>query len=440
MNELVRALTTAAIAVPRLYGPAPVFYSRLQRAAELLPGAIKSDSVINTLKRAPGGVSDTEIAWSDLPQFLTERRGKILTKPELVRYLESHVPGVDVIQDPAKRYRAYALTPTDNYRETLILDETPKLRNEQHYQSPHFDTSNIASHTRTTTRRMFDAGPVPFLDELQSDWHQAGREVGYESDIARKRMAVGKKVRDWNARANAAYEAGEYGDGAKYDLRASKWRIKLERLHNVVPGSPFTNEWQNVGLKEFLHRAAKEGAPGVGWSDGSEISSLVGGDLAGQAAFYDTQVGARLKKLLSTKGANVPTDRKTLLDSLSNVFSKEGSDLLFGSSVRFDQKVLREWAERLDVHPEVVAESALSGNARNLWADMPDAKRFQLAGTTNERLPNGRHASSLLESVLSDIRNRGLRHPQKTVKAEGNYIPLPQSARARIVREGFPLL
>lgn len=51
------------------------------------------------------------------------------------------------------------------------------------YTSPHFDEKNILAHVRLNDRVDADGKRVLFVEEIQSDWHQAGRKKGYKGDV-----------------------------------------------------------------------------------------------------------------------------------------------------------------------------------------------------------------------------------------------------------------
>jgi hypothetical protein len=48
------------------------------------------------------------------------------------------------------------------------------------YRSSHYDEANILAHTRLKDRSDADGKRVLFVEEIQSDWHQAGRKHGYK--------------------------------------------------------------------------------------------------------------------------------------------------------------------------------------------------------------------------------------------------------------------
>ena len=55
-------------------------------------------------------------------------------------------------------------------------------KKENNYTSSHFDQKNILAHTRLKDRIDADGKKVLFVEEIQSDWHQAGRKHGYKID------------------------------------------------------------------------------------------------------------------------------------------------------------------------------------------------------------------------------------------------------------------
>ena len=96
-----------------LPAPAPVFYSRLRRAIEQLPDpekGLKSQSVLNMLKKAPEGISMDEFKWSGLPQQLEHT--PIVSKAILMDALDDMPVGINPIvqQPPQLRYEGPSYT------------------------------------------------------------------------------------------------------------------------------------------------------------------------------------------------------------------------------------------------------------------------------------------------------------------------------------------
>jgi hypothetical protein len=49
------------------------------------------------------------------------------------------------------------------------------------YRSPHWDEPNVLAHVRFNDR-VTDGKKTLFIEEVQSDWHQAGKRKGYHSE------------------------------------------------------------------------------------------------------------------------------------------------------------------------------------------------------------------------------------------------------------------
>ncbi len=71
-------------------------------------------------------------------------------------------------------------TDTDEYRKLVAEQETSAQK--QEYKSPHFAESNIIAHLRLNERTDSEGKRVLFIEELQSDWHQQGRQLGYQDE------------------------------------------------------------------------------------------------------------------------------------------------------------------------------------------------------------------------------------------------------------------
>jgi hypothetical protein len=88
-----------------------------------------------------------------------------------------------------------------NYRIFLMRlprDVNPRI--EGTYWSGHFSESNIVAHVRTSDRTTPDGRKVLFIEEVQSDWNQVGRDQGYG-------VVAPQEVERLQEEASAALEA-----------------------------------------------------------------------------------------------------------------------------------------------------------------------------------------------------------------------------------------
>lgn len=89
----------------------------------------------------------------------------------------------------------------DTYRELLITLPIGEGRNPDRAPSTHWDQPNVVAHVRFMDKRDASGDRVLFIEEVQSDWHQKGRDQGY----ARPRSAA--DVKKLNDEAEAATDA-----------------------------------------------------------------------------------------------------------------------------------------------------------------------------------------------------------------------------------------
>ena len=64
-------------------------------------------------------------------------------------------------------------------RGATLVDRAAGQATEPEYRSSHWDQPNVLAHVRFNERTDADGKRVLFIEEIQSDWHQAGRKRGY---------------------------------------------------------------------------------------------------------------------------------------------------------------------------------------------------------------------------------------------------------------------
>lgn len=206
------------------------------------------------------------------------------------------------------KYHDYQLPGGSNYQEMLLtlpdkraagpktFDEFAKLNNLQdgaearrlysefnannknvndggNYKSSHWDEPNILAHVRYNDRDIPDIGKSLHLEEIQSDWHQAGRKQGYKGQNKNAR-----NLDEIQADLNKAYANLQSNPSAEtkqiYDKIMEERRLALD--DGTVPDAPFKKNWDELAFKRMLHKAANEGYDSISWTPGEA-----------QAARYD---------------------------------------------------------------------------------------------------------------------------------------------------------
>jgi len=145
---------------------------------------------------------------------------------------------------------------TEEYR-ALAQRYDASLRGEttREYRSSHFDQPNILAHLRVNDRTV-DGKKTLFVEEIQSDWHQAGRKQGYFSKS--KLDALDTKLK-----ANGSLspeDASEYN--RLVDLES------MPKTKGGVPDAPFKTTWHELSLKRAIQEAAEKGYDQIAFTTG----------------------------------------------------------------------------------------------------------------------------------------------------------------------------
>jgi hypothetical protein len=185
----------------------------------------------------------------------------------------------------ALRQEMYGTSGTDEIR-----SEISRLRNENTelqkqiseapiYTSSHFDEPNILAHMRVNDRVDADGKKMLLVEEIQSDWHQAGREKGYKGKGTLKElpenyfvqeiktidgdtMYVVRNKDNPSVVLNKDYNKQSAINGVVNELNASS--------AGGVPDAPFKDTWYQLALKRLTKYAAENGYERIGLTTGKQ--------------------------------------------------------------------------------------------------------------------------------------------------------------------------
>jgi hypothetical protein len=157
----------------------------------------------------PGGENYRELLLT-LPVDVSQTRNP--TFEEYARFYGAELTDVNIRQD-------YAHDLTLGRWEEKLLKENGIGFESKNFKSPHWSEPNVLAHIRFNDRVDADGKRVLFIEEIQSDWHQAGRENGYGT-------AKG------------------------------------------VPPAPFSKNWEELAVKRAIRYAAENGYDRVAWTTG----------------------------------------------------------------------------------------------------------------------------------------------------------------------------
>lgn len=204
-----------------------VFYSALEQAVRNSHQAKATGAQwLATLRKTPG-IKAEELEWTGLVELLESTEGPV-TRDQLVELLENGGIQLDEVmlapnqgrgrltientgtvedmpwtaisyegetlahfetQEEAEAYAA-TVSPTQfqswssdpsnpTYRELLLTLPVGLRGNPKRAPSTHWEVEGVVAHTRFMDKVDADGKKVLFIEEVQSDWHQKGRDQGY---------------------------------------------------------------------------------------------------------------------------------------------------------------------------------------------------------------------------------------------------------------------
>lgn len=314
------------------------FYSAVeQTAANIQRKSGSGQSFLNDIMKGQDVRAD-EIKWMGLDDFLKAKQN--VTKQEVQDYIANNrvdvqevsstiprLPGDEVAGDKGSflpKFAGYQLPGGENYRELLLTmpkkqsalpegftvdaysvngktmygvydangnrygsgstkDDALNRFSELHqgagtYKSSHFpDQPNILAHLRVNDRVDADGKKMLLIEEVQSDWHQAGRDNGYTSAESKAAESAFQKYSkelankyDLNPEQNlsmyATMKRMQPEEVAKYEQLQSAWTASK----GGVPDAPFKDTWYQLALKRAIKYATDNGYERVGITTGKQ--------------------------------------------------------------------------------------------------------------------------------------------------------------------------
>ena len=325
------------------------FYSAVEQAALNTPrksGA--GQAFLNDIMKGENVKAD-EIKWMGLDDYLKGKQN--VTRQEVQDYISNNrvnveevrstiprLPGEEMAGDKGSflpKFASYQLPGGENYRELMLTMPNKKLplynfleniakkygsntprsqwssedslmyekllkedvNAEKGYISSHFpQQENILAHLRVNDRVDADGKKMLLIEEVQSDWHQAGRDQGYrlsDSDYKKEVEKVKEQHEEEiktrgialdNERKDIARQLRETPfDAPSQVIDALRIRDReiLKELQDIqdlrpnipkqsgVPDAPFKDNWYQLALKRAIQHAAENGYDRIGLTTGS---------------------------------------------------------------------------------------------------------------------------------------------------------------------------
>lgn len=356
----------------------------------------------------------------------------------------------------------------DLLKEGRLEDGTP-------YKSSHWDEPNILAHIRMNDRNI-EGKKVLHLEEIQSDWHQAGRKHGYKINDKQKaelesideKLMNGLEEKDiGNPDVNAVLKTAVDKKVISQE-EATKYKEYSKGENSKIPDAPFKKNWDELALKRMVRHAAENGYEGISWTPGEA-----------QAARYDLSKQIdHVKYYGDKKLVAIDKNNKVILnedvspDKLQDYIGKEAAEKL----MKLEPKKVNDAFTRMensDVRHLKNADLKIGGEGMKAFYDKMLVDRANALGKKYGAKVEGKTIPSDKEYYIAEHtfggENKGkkvwdIRWKEKDgnerfnasypTKAEAekrlaelqadkgtpiHYLPLTPALRQKAMQEGFPL-
>jgi hypothetical protein len=248
-------------------------------------------------------------------------------------------------EDDGAKFADYTLPGGENYRELLIRMPNKSGRD---FSSSHFDEENILAHLRVNDR-VIDGKKTLFVEEVQSDWHQAGRKKGYETPEGKERRAeiqvelgnLENETRKLRAQKSVVSVQEEPQIVARLDeinKQAEKLRYEMGDIGNV-PDAPFKTTWHELAMKRAIQLASEGSYDRIAFTTGAQQADRY--NLAKQVNSidwnpYESRGANKLVNIVPKNGNRIelPIDENgKVIQSIGGQFAGKSIDEIIGKDI-----------------------------------------------------------------------------------------------------------
>jgi hypothetical protein len=187
---------------------------------------------------------------------------------------------------------------TTSQLKELVDLQAKKQTGPSNYISGHWkEDPNVLAHMRVQDRKGPNGEKILHVEEIQSDWHQAGRKKGYatgkeEQDYVdylsslelrakneAKQDFISEGVAEDKAEVMASRLAKRLAEDPRHladyfgaDVKAKQMELNKARVdaRSAIPDAPFKKNWHELAMKRLLNYAADNGYDSIAITPGAE--------------------------------------------------------------------------------------------------------------------------------------------------------------------------
>ena len=334
---------------------------------------------------------------ADQAHFFSKKIGEIKSANRAER--AKHLP----------RWTQYRLAGGTNYREYLY-----KMPNSDYSNSAMYghwnERAGILAHARVQDiENSFTGWKTLFIEEIQSDWHNAGAKLGYDLDKKTALANIDKQIEDVRAQMDSIKWPDDSMSDSEYykahDAAMEESQRLEKKLHqlrndrsdlafNGTPSSaPYSKTYHEFVLKNLLRKAAEGGYNSLGWTTGKIQENRWSSDYAeGYRIEYDQDIPKFLNKYGKQWGTKV---EKSTLEDGTEIWSMDITDAM-RESVLYEgqpQYQLKTPDEMVDIASQIRHEAKAVTDAEIMSQAIKDMK---LTGVERDIVKNYQNAMKTL--------------------------------------------
>lgn len=231
------------------------------------------------------------------------------------------------------KFSEWTLDGGDNYREIPVVLSGPAAKKvDFDFYGTHWPDANVIYHLRTNDRQDIDGNNVLFVEEVQSDWAQKGREEGFvdpELVAAAKQKRLphgwevvsrtipaapgGQEEKVWFVINEEKVQVGLYKESPEEAIKESLDRL-MSGKGQGVPRGPYvedTSKWVDLAAKRIIAMAVSGGYDKVAFINPDQAHKRFpkkkdgGSTKEGFENFYGKILPNKLNSLLQKYGGKV---------------------------------------------------------------------------------------------------------------------------------------
>ena len=253
------------------------------------------------------------------------------------------------ISDPPK-FGQYALAGGENYREVNLID--PSIEDWRDFPRAHVygdsnDPVNMkrVAHMRLNERPDAEGRKGLFIEEIQSDRHQAGREKGYSGELPagyKYKIEANPDPTDLvNNGTTLFFVLDPEGRKVGFGYSEKEAQEFFAGRNEGVPDAPFRKDWSVQMFKRALRDAVASGKEWIGWTKGETQAERY--DLSKQVD--EVQWSPIGKKLWVREIGGDPTNLREIAsdvtpDKLADYIGKEAAQKIVDAPYKGGVKTL----------------------------------------------------------------------------------------------------